>query len=323
MKKPDSAKRLEDALTEANPDERDALRDMWRLSANADEIPNVSSEAVDALWQKLRPQAGTPPTQPAPPSFRKDRGAISRPHARSRFRVWAGSAVAVILLAIGISLWLRPLVKTAPYGEQLAVYLPDGSTVELNSGSSIKYPRFFTGNRNVALDGEAFFDVKESDVPFIVQTFNAEVQVLGTTFNVKAWPDGWRPESKVSLASGSIRLSAIENPVETMVMVPGQTVTVRPGPDGFVEGETDAIDRALAWREGALIFKDQRLEAVLEDVERRFGIDIQLNANRLLEKEVTFAYRNITTAENMIEDLCHALDLRYRPIANGYELFEE
>lgn len=323
MKKPDTKQRLEEALSEANPEERDALRAMWRLSANADEAPDISTEQVDALWQTLSAAASEPAAQPTAKQTKQDRGPAKRTHRKPVSRIWAGMAVAVLLVALGVMLWLRPVVKTAPYGEQATAYLPDGSKVELNSGSSIQYARSFNGNRAVTLKGEAYFDVVESTVPFTVQTFNAEVRVLGTTFNVKAWESGWRPESQVTLTSGSVRLSALQSPEKTMVMTPGQTVTVQSVTEDFVMAETENMDHLLAWRTGELVFKDQALVSVLEEVERRFGINVVLSANQLTEKEVTFAYRQATSAESVIEDLCHALDLQYRPISNGYELFEE
>ena len=142
MKKPDTNQRLEEALSEANPEEREALRAMWRLSANADEAPNISSENVDALWQTLSTAAQAQPAH----SALQDRAPIKRARRRTVSRIWAGMVAAVILVAVGVTLWLRPVVKTAPYGEQVTAHLPDGSSVELNGGSSIRYARFFNGN---------------------------------------------------------------------------------------------------------------------------------------------------------------------------------
>jgi len=323
MKKPDTNKRLEDALSDVDPEEKEALRTMWRLSADADEIPNIRSEQVDALWQNLAKAASNQPVPPSQPLFNQDRQPIRRSKRTLTSRIWAGSALGMMLLLVGIALWLRPVVKTAPYGEQASVQLPDGSTIELNSGSSITYPRFFSDTRSVSLNGEAYFDVTESDVPFIVETFNANVQVLGTTFNVKAWPSGWQPESVVTLTSGSVRLSASTLSEEPLVMTPGQTIAVRQEGTELIESEADTDTHLLAWRKGELVFKGQKLISVLEEIERRYGINVELRVNQLLEKEVTLAYRPATSAENVLENLCHALNLQYRPISNGYELFEE
>ena len=323
MKKNDTTKRMEEALSSLHPEEKDALRTIWSLSADADEVPNIKSEDIDALWGRLALHAESKPGSSMSESSRKDRKPIARSNRRVGTSVWASTAVALLLVAVGIFLYLRPIAKTAPYGEQIAVNLSDGSVIELNSGSTITYPRFFRGNRTVSLEGEAYFDVTESDVPFIVHTFNADVKVLGTTFNIHAWKTGWRQESVVTLTSGSVHLSPRLEPEQSIVMSPGQTIAVREEFDGFVESTFDNMDHVLAWRKGELVFKDQQLIAVLEEIERRFGIKVELQVNQLLEKEVTFAYRRVTSAENILEDLCHALDLQYRPISNGYELFEE
>ena len=323
MKEPDTTKRLEEALSDVQPEEKEALRAMWRLSGGADDDPDISPAQINTLWQQLSSATALQAEQAAPPSPRKDRRPIRRSSTTPKFGRWVGAAMGVALLSIGIAFLLSPIVKTAPYGERIAANLPDGSTIELNSGSSITYPRFFRGTRTIVLEGEAYFDVTESDVPFIVETFNAEVQVLGTTFNVSAWSDGWTPMSQVTLASGSVRLSAVTSPDQSIIMEPGQTVSVQQGVEGFVVAESMPVDYALAWRKGELVFKDQPLATVLREIERRFSIDIDLITNQLATKEVTFAYRQATSAENVIEDLSHALGLKYRAISTGYELFEE
>ena len=323
MKKPDTTQRLEDTLAGVNSEEREDLRAMWRLSANAEETPNVQPDQVDALWKQLAAAANDLPNRSITATYKQDRSAIRRASRKPAYRLWPGVTIALLVAITSVVLWLQPIVKTAPYGEQLAINFSDGSTVELNSGSIITYPRFFSGHRTVSLQGEAYFDVFESDIPFIVQTFNAEVQVLGTTFNVKAWESGWRPESKVTLTSGSVRFTARHAPNQSQVIAPGQTITLRHGNESTLEIDSENVEHAIAWRKGELLFKDQELASVLEEIERRFGIEIDLQVNHLAHKEVTFAYRQATSPQSILEDLCHALDLKYRPISNGYELFEE
>ena len=322
MKKPDTTQRLDEALSDVSLDEKDALRAMWHLSESADDVPNISHEQVDTLWKQLEAVADRQSHPFISKSLKQDRRLKRRFYQKPVSRVWAGMAVIVLLAAIGVSYLLTPVVKMAPYGEQISAHLPDGSVIELNSGSSIRYPRIFVRNRTVSLQGEAYFDVNESDIPFVVQTFNVELSVLGTTFNIKAWEGGGSSKSVISLTSGSVRLSPTQNPGQSIVMTPGQTVVVEQGSDEFIQYEYDNIDHVLAWRKGDLVFKDQKLVYVLEEIERRFGIDVELRSSQLSEKEVTFAYRQALSAESILEDLCHALDLQYRPILNGYELFE-
>ena len=106
-------------------------------------------------------------------------------------------------------------------------------------------------------------------------------------------------------------------------MTPGQTIAVRQEGTALIESDADIDNHLLAWRKGELVFKDQKLISVLEEIERRYGINVELRVNQLVEKEVTWAYRPAPSAEKVLESLSHALNLQYRPISNGYELFEE
>ena len=160
------------------------------------------------------------------------------------------------------------------------------------------------------------------EIPFNVQTFNADVQVLGTTFNVKAWPNSKNPVSTVTLVTGKVTLNAREDPDATFTLSPGQTRSVGFTHHGVSEVNQETIRYALEWRKGDLVYRKKELIVVLEDIERQFGISLVLDAQELAEKEFTFVYRQAGSAEEVIESLCHALGLRYRPIANGYELFE-
>jgi ferric-dicitrate binding protein FerR (iron transport regulator) len=92
---------------------------------------------------------------------------------------------------------------------------------------SLQYPHRFGEERRVRLVGEAFFEVEEHSTPFIVQTFNAEVTVLGTTFNVKAWPTSLDPATTVTLESGRVALNVLDRPDEAVQMDPGQTRRIR------------------------------------------------------------------------------------------------
>lgn len=319
MKKPDTIYRLEEALNQADAEERESLRSIWDLSEKADETPNITNDQIEVMWQHVSSHA----TPQAASRLKQDRQPAPRKLRRLMPHYWRGIAIALFIAIIGAAFLLIPVVQTAPFGERLIAYLPDGSMVELNSGAKISHPRFFMGTRTVSLEGEAYFDVIEASTPFIVHTFNANVEVLGTTFNVKAWDSGWRPESRVTLTSGSVRLSIKGSPAQSVVMLPGQTVTLRHDDSSFINSASEDTETALAWRSGELVFKDEVVMNVLEEIERRFGTNVELRVNRLAQKQVTFAYRQVTNVENVLEDLCHALNLQYRPISDGYELFEE
>ena len=118
---------------------------------------------------------------------------------RNRFLRYAG--IFLLILTIGLGSYFLGQGKTksinddyceivVPYGGKSSVILPDGSNVWLNAGSRMKYYRSFdVESREVFLEGEAYFDVKREKYPFIVHTSHLDIQVLGTVFNVKSYPD--------------------------------------------------------------------------------------------------------------------------------------
>lgn len=136
------------------------------------------------------------------------------------------AAAAVVLLCLSVwtaYLYMQPatIQTVSTLAETRTVHLPDGTSVTLNHYSSLSYPeRFKSDNREVELSGEAYFEVsKDPKHPFIVQTETIDVQVLGTHFNVGAYPDN--PDVKTTLLTGSVAVSNKNNSVR-MVLKPNE-----------------------------------------------------------------------------------------------------
>ncbi len=113
-----------------------------------------------------------------------------------------------------------------PYGKRFKLQLSDGTVVSLNSGTTLKYPEQFglNGKRNVYLTGEAFFEVaKDKTHPFIVHANKVEVEVLGTKFNVSAYPEN--PTVNSTLIEGSIQMAEAENKSNAVLIAPNQMAT--------------------------------------------------------------------------------------------------
>lgn len=246
--------------------------------------------------------------------------AHARPWSMPWQRIGWAVAAAVVLLGVGLAVWLWPQTTYVPYGTTSTATLSDGSTVELSAGSTLRYQHFWgRSQRTVHLDGEAFFDVAPGSRPFIVETFNARVVVTGTRFNVRAWPDEPTAETAVTLASGHVDVTPRAPAARPVTLAPGETssvlgdTTVTPTPPDSIP-----LDQALAWRSGGLAFANRPLGSVLRALERRFNVDITLAASALADRPLTYLNPQPASGEDVLSDICHALNLRYRRTADGF-----
>ncbi|RPD42955.1 FecR family protein [Chitinophaga barathri] len=159
-----------------------------------------------------------------------------------------------------------------PRGEKYRVTLPDGSQVWLNASSSLRFPTSFTGGeRVVELSGEAYFEIAaQPSRPFKVKTGQMEVQVLGTKFNIMAYPD--EPEIKSTLVQGGVRLYAESGEV---VLKPGQQGLFNGRQAGFRVKQVNAAD-VMAWKNGFFVFNDEDMAVIMRAIERWYDVDIVL-----------------------------------------------
>ncbi len=309
---------LDRVLAGVPTDEAAGLRQVWDLSGReaSDAFPDAAE--IERVWDALAAHAAAPKGSAL--RHVAPRGPARRPVRR--LRPWMAVAATLLLgLAMGLSWWLLPVVQTASPGQRLAVTLPDGSRVELNSGTSLRYPRRFGATRAVHLDGEAFFDVDAETRPFVVHTYNADVTVLGTLFNVRSWRRSMAPGTTVTLTEGRVALAPLGRPTDAVELLPGQTHRIAAGARMPAPPDTSAVVHALAWRTGDLVFKDQWLGVILEDVERRFDVAVTLQPVTLRQRRLTLASRNPGRAETVLRDISVALGLHYRETAHGWEIY--
>jgi len=164
-------------------------------------------------------------------------------------------------------------VKT-PYGARTSFSLPDGSEVWLNSGSTISFPREYGEIRNVELTGEAYFKVLKDGKPFVVKTVLGQVEVLGTSFDVKVYPN---ENFETTLVEGSVKVSNQINQVATLK--PGQQSRITAANEiAMNEVNTGLI---TSWKDGKLIFVKEPFENVSRELERWYNVRIELQGNRL------------------------------------------
>lgn len=160
---------------------------------------------------------------------------------------------------------------STPTGGQYNIILADGTKVYLNTVSSIKYPTQFNGNQRVVeLSGEAYFEVaKNKSKPFIVQSGNQSIEVLGTHFNVHAYPN--ESVIKTTLLEGSV---AISYKNKKAILRPGQQSNVSDHSNQIAIREMDT-QAAIAWKNGRFKFDNADLKTVMKQLERWYGIEVE------------------------------------------------
>lgn len=162
-------------------------------------------------------------------------------------------------------------IKTG-YAGQYTVILPDGSKVKLNSNSSIRFPIEFGRERNVEMVGEAFFEVaKDENKKFTVDAGYQQIEVLGTQFNIKSYPEEY--ETTTALVSGSLRVrSSNKNDINEFILKPGELVKNGKGKQLIVD-KSDS-NKEKAWEQGEFFFDGENLQEVLSTVARWYNVKI-------------------------------------------------
>ncbi len=235
---------------------------------------------------------------------------------------WALGAAVVLLMAAGAWLFLQPATFSAPRGETLITTLPDGTTVELNSGARLAYARPFDwGSRSVRLTGEAFFDVVDGDKPFIVETYNATITVQGTRYNVRAWPSDPSPATTVVLEEGHVQVEALDMQTPPVSLTPGQMSRVADKNTPPSAPIMVSVEQILSWRQGGFFFDDHLVATILAEMERRFALTLQA-PEPLAQQRLGLFLKRPETPEAALDTLCGFLDCAYRPTPEGYALFE-
>ncbi|WP_417885551.1 FecR family protein [Zunongwangia sp.] len=167
-----------------------------------------------------------------------------------------------------------------PPGKHLSLLLADGSRVYLNSESTLRFPENFpnTGNREVYLTGEGFFDIsKDTEHPFLVNTEKLQVEVLGTRFNVNAYKGS--KKITTTLAEGSVKLKQGK---QQTTLVPGEAGTWSKAKQSITVAKVKVANNT-AWVENRLLFIDEPFESIIEKIERSYGVKI-INNNPALKK---------------------------------------
>lgn len=249
-----------------------------------------------------------------------------RQERRKRMQIWksVGRIAAILILPVILfSIYMTSghddemipeqfVEVRAQIGITNSIVLPDSSVVYLNSESVLKYPSHFVNNRQVYLQGRAYFMVKKQNgARFVVNTpAGAKIEVLGTEFNVNSEAD----EVNTTLVNGSVQFTCIdaENKEKNIRIVPGEKISYNVQSKELRQ-ETADIDAEIEWKEGKTVFKDCPFEEALDILSKRFDVQFIVKNEALKENNFTGSFKN-QSLEQILDNFALSSNLKYKYI---------
>lgn len=249
---------------------------------------------------------------------------ISYPNQRKKIIAYSVSIAAGLIFLIAGLVWLTSDKKKSPFipeknfsevsspiGSKTKLVLPDSTVVWLNAGSKLTYSEHFgTTNRNTTLIGEAFFDVKKSTVPFIIHANKMQIKVLGTAFNVRAYPD--EKTTETSLIRGRVEIRLDKKPDRPFFLEPNEKLVVsneqeevktkvqNKDPLVVLKPLTRTIDSTVvetSWVHNELIFQDESFRDIAMKMEKWYGVAIEFRDEKLAGERLSGTFTSETIDE--------------------------
>lgn len=299
------------------PDEFSEIEELLDAKQNDADI----SKAIKPLWDENLLENSELPN-PNPALLQKIKEVISlneRKAAQHKIKIYSvglriAAALVIGLLATNFFFFYKAGHKPysgqlqtihTPYGAKTNITLPDGSKVWLNSGTTLSFPSVFEKNRPVTLVGEAFFEVVKSRDPFIVSTNYGEVEVKGTSFNVKAFSDDNSFET--TLVEGIVTLKD-KNTTNGVTLQPGQHAVLTAS--GYTIKNVNP-ELFTSWKEGKLVFEREPFASLVKKLERWYNVKIDYNDPTLNELWYTGSIEMESISEVM-EMIRKAAPVSYR-----------
>jgi transmembrane sensor len=200
---------------------------------------------------------------------------------------------------------------SVPKGQVSQIFLSDGSRIWINSESTIRIPSVFTGDkRTVSLSGEAFFEVaKDPEHPFQVVLEEQTIEVLGTSFNVRAYENS--REIQTTLAEGKIKLIT---PKGFMMLAPGEQAELDKVTGDIILNKVKASNFD-AWKDGRYEFFNENLIEVFQMVERWYDVELIYHADEFKSMNFSGVIRRNKPMDHFLTLLGHSIPIRYEFVA--------
>ncbi|RFS18850.1 DUF4974 domain-containing protein [Chitinophaga silvatica] len=259
------------------------MKAMWQ----GDPLPAASSYDTHGQWQELNKQLVTPVTTSTP---------ASAPVVQMKRRYWwAAAAVLLIAATTWTFFWPGGYQTFATNQQRDSIRLSDGSMLYLNANTRVRYAREFgKKSRNIKIDkGEAYFDVtKQQDVPFIVNTPEVAIEVLGTSFNVKSENN----TVKVFVESGKVSAS-YKKSNKKVILTPGMEASLRLHQNEIDTKTYNKQNNVLAWKTRTLTFDDTSLSDVAAALSDFYQIKIKIDNPKVADKKLFATFPDLSLDE--------------------------
>jgi len=305
---------METADSEENREMMEKLKKQWASLAGYKEL-----ESPDAgkAWRKLHSLLEA--EKLIPPVIISSRKSAFRQLLRI-------AALLLVLVSIGVAIYVNISHKQVPEmvsintsneSNTLIKTLTDGSVIYLAQNSSFSFPKDFEAeSRNVELKGEAFFDITpNSQKPFIIETDEALIQVLGTAFNVKTKDE---TGFELFVDRGKVKVTLKANPSGSKFVVAGEKITT--DKNNLVKSKYQG-NGTSAWYRQRMHFKDETLQNIINVLNRNFNTTFVVAEKEIGNRRLTVTFQN-ETAETMTELLCITLNLKCKSV-NGSVVLSE
>lgn len=233
---------------------------------------------------------------------------------------WAAAVLCLFVFALGVMEYYGEneastkmadtyITRETPNGVKQTVGLPDGTIVKLNSGSSIRFPENFDNDRRIVyFEGEAFFDVaKDPQKPFVIFSGDMQTQVLGTSFNLRAY--SYEAARKVAVVSGRVKVAGPHG--QSVTLSPDQMAVYNKEKQEKITIEAFNTKQELGWKDGLLYFNDTPIKDVLIRLEVWYGVSIEAG-ERVPMGDIYNGEFKDETLENVLSGIGYTSGFNYK-----------
>lgn len=288
----------------------DEIRRTWTVTGEND---FSYAPDTDANWQRFKQRMYADEDTPALKVVRNNR----------RYYTIAASVAGIALAGILYFTMRGPheIVTLTAANEKKSITLPDGSKVYMNQNSSVRYDKQLAGaERAIYLEGEAFFEVAtQPGRPFVVYTSQTQTQVLGTSFDVRAYEAA---PVEVAVVTGKVAVSLKhESAAHKLILTPGRKATFGLGQQLEEKANNDL--NFIAWKENRFVFDETSIHDVVKTLEQYYGVKITVADKSVDSMHLRRTFDDIVSLPKVLDGIADMANLSWSKEGDGYRIYRK